>query len=149
MSYNLEPIEDADSDLAKHFGREDSPDHASPESNTEHQQEILPRVEGRLEKSASEKDLTYQKILSDVSAAQHSDDVAAQVSQDASEAHQKIDYESQLTHLVDLAMTQGVEHAVQVAEHLNDYYMLDQLHDRLLHDDLHQKLVERGMIRNE
>jgi hypothetical protein len=45
-----------------------------------------------------------------------------------------------------LAEAKGVVHAVKVAQHLEDNYLLDELHDRLLATDLHDALVKKGMI---
>lgn len=96
------------------------------------------------EKSGAEKDATYSKILSKVTSTVKSDD--DEVMSDASDLDQKTDRESQITHLIDLAMTKGVVHAVDVARKAEDYYLLDQLHDRLLADDLHDALVQKGFI---
>ncbi len=143
--YSLEPIEDVDLNSEE---RLDATEKSTQEISTEtvESRDVSGRIEGVVEKSHSEKDGAYSKILSDVQSAPPSDDVIADISQDASEVHQQMDYESQLQHLIDLAVTKGVLHSVQVAEHLNDYYMLDRLHDQLVHDDLHQKLVDHGMI---
>ena len=97
------------------------------------------------EKNAAEKDATYQNILSKVNATVQTSDKNS-VAQDASVLHQKTDRDSQITHLLDIAMTKGVVHAVNVARHVEDYYMLDQLHDRLLAEDLHDALMQRGLI---
>ncbi len=97
------------------------------------------------EKSVSEQDDAYNKILSKVS--DDDDDVNDDtVMQDASMLHQQTDRESQITHLIDIATTKGVTHAVKVAQKAQDYYVLDQLHDRLLANDLHDALVSRGLI---
>jgi len=149
MSY-LEPIEEGDLHLAERFGGVSSEQQSEdgvlrqPEVQSEEQSES--RVEGASEKSRAEKDHAYGKILAQVQAATPSDDSQADIAQDASEVHRGIDRDSQLSHLVDIALTKGVSHAVATAEHLNDYYMLDQLHDTLVHDDLHQKLIEKGLI---
>ncbi len=125
-------------DLEKRFASE-------KEANSINFEEENSVQESGVEKDSVEKDATYQNILSKVSAtAQPSD--ANSVAQDASVLHQKTDRESQITHLLDIAMTKGVIHAVSVARHVEDYYMLDQLHDRLLADDLHDALTQRGLI---
>ncbi len=101
-------------------------------------------IENVAEKSAAEKDASYQDILSKVKTQNNDDDDS--LMQDASALHQQTDRESQITHLIDLAMTKGVEHAVKVAQKAEDYYVLDQLHDRLLADELHEALMSRGLI---
>ncbi len=97
------------------------------------------------ERSAAESDATYQTILSKVETAKTQVDDAT-VMADASVLDQQVDRESQITHLIDLATTKGVEHAVKVAQKAEDYYILDQLHDRLLADDLHSALLAKGLI---
>ncbi len=104
-------------------------------------------LESTAEKSIAERDASYQNILSKVNAQNNSDDDT--LMQDASNLHQQTNRESQITHLIDLAMTKGVEHAVKVAQKAEDYYVLDQLHDRLLADDLHDALVSRGFIKEQ
>ena len=101
-------------------------------------------IESVAEKSAAEKDASYQNILSKVKTQNDNDDDS--IMQDASTLHQQTDRESQITHLIDLATTKGVEHAVKVAQKAEDYYVLDQLHDRLLADELHEALMSRGLI---
>jgi len=105
-------------------------------------------VESVAEKSVAEKDNSYQNILSKVQS-QNDDDNDDTIMQDASNLHQQTDRESQITHLIDLAMTKGVGHAVKVAQKAEDYYVLDQLHDRLLADELHEALVSQGLIEKE
>ncbi|XLQ20473.1 MAG: hypothetical protein ACKUBY_01695 [Candidatus Moraniibacteriota bacterium] len=97
------------------------------------------------EKSSSEKDTSYQTILSKVKT-QKEDHDEKTVMQDASDLHKEVDRESQITNLIDLAMSKGVAHAVKVAQKAEDYYVLDQLHDRLLSDELHDSLMTRGLI---
>jgi len=123
--------------LEKRFGIESHDD--SAESATENVTEAV------AETHASEKDESYQNILSKV---QHTNDDSDDdaVMQDASVLHQQTDRESQITHLIDLAMTKGVAHSVKVAQKAEDYYVLDQLHDQLLSDDLHDALVAKGLI---
>jgi len=102
-------------------------------------------VEGVAEKSVAEKDSSYQNILSKVQSQSDDNDDDA-LMQDASNLHQQTDRESQITHLIDLAVTKGVGHAVKVAQKAEDYYVLDQLHDRLLADELHEALTSHGLI---
>jgi len=124
--------------LEKRFGVEDK-DNSISEGKVEKAQE------SSFEKSASETDNSYQNILSKVKTQNQTTDDDT-VMQDASALHQQTDRESQIKHLIDLAMTKGVTHAVTVARKAEDYYVLDQLHDRLLSDELHDALAEKGLI---
>jgi hypothetical protein len=47
---------------------------------------------------------------------------------------------------VDIALEKGVIHAVNVAKHLEDNYVLDMFHDKLLSDELHEALMKKGLI---
>ncbi len=106
-------------------------------------------TESTMEKSAAQSDNSYGRVLAKVQSANPTGSALADISQDASEAHQKPDREQQIEHLVELTISKGLDHAVATAEHLGDYYMLDQLHDRLLHDELHEKLIQSGVLRKE
>ncbi len=141
----LEPIDEKDLDLESKFNEKPTggsgPDKpleavasASPEKNVE-------RKEGTVEKEAA-----YAKILSKVKspapALPHDE-----VKSDASLAGQEADVEGRVKRLVDLAMQKGVVHAVQVARHLDDNYVLDELHDKLVADELHEALMKKGLIK--
>ena len=141
---NLEPIEESDLNLEeklRHGSVEDfggSKSEAVPSVNIERE---MPR-----EISASEKDIAYNKILAKVQApTSQTDDTI--VASDAQTGAQKTDAETQIQHLVDLAQHKGVVHAVKVARHMEDNYILDTFHDRLLVDELHDALVKKGMIK--
>lgn len=102
------------------------------------------KVEQVSERVIAESGAVYGHILAQVHTAQKDDH--GKVMQDASSLHQKMDRESQIKHLIDLAMTDGVQHAVKVAQQAEDYYILDQIHDRLLAEDLHAALLTKGLI---
>lgn len=74
---------------------------------------------------------------------QLTDDVAVNI--DAKAVYDETDAEARVTKLVSLAQVKGVEHAVRVAVHLNDYYVLDRMHDELA-DKFYDALKEKGMI---
>lgn len=139
---NLEPIEESDLDMEGKIIR-------GATGKTLEQQVPLAEVEREIpqEMGAVEKDDTYGKILSKVQT--QSDDVFDQsvVANDAKNGAQKIDAESQVSHLIDIAGQKGVIHAVKVAQHMQDNYVLDTFHDRMLADELHDALLEKGMIR--
>ena len=58
-----------------------------------------------------------------------------------------MDAETQIQHLVDLAQQKGIMHAVKVARHMEDNYILDTFHDKMLADELHDALIKKGMIK--
>lgn len=128
--------------LEKRFGVEN--DESSIEFDTENAPEKA--VEKVAEEGVVEKDATYKGTLSKV---QSQSDDDGDVMQDASKVHQKMDRESQITHLIDIAMEKGVTYAVKVAQKTEDYYVLDQLHDRLLTEELHEALESRGFIKED
>jgi hypothetical protein len=145
----LEPIEDGDLDLKNKFIKGGIEGEKRVVSNLpKDDSEIIPtpeapeRKEGRVER-----DDTYAKILAKVK----SSNPAAQsdVSADAKIAGEGTDYENKIIKLVELAEAKGVVHAVKVAQHMEDNYLLDELHDRLLATDLHDALVKKGMIVEE
>lgn len=149
----LEPIEESDLDLKSKFTKGGVPkaekveNESVPKSNLEVKLapetapilETAERKEGQMEKEEA-----YNKILAKVkspSTVLHDD-----VSTDAKTASDETDYENRIIKLVEIAETKGVTHAVKVARHLEDNYLLDELHDRLLATDLHDALVKKGMI---
>jgi hypothetical protein len=127
--------------LEKRFGMEGGENKI--EFDNENSQESS--VEKVVEEGVVERDVAYRQVLSSVQSDDEDDDSA--VMQDASEVHQQMDRESQITQLINLAMEKGVVHAVKVAQKTEDYYVLDQLHDRLLSEELHEALESRGMIK--
>ena len=139
---NLEPIEDSDLDMESKMKKG---------FTKENHQEIAPVSDVEREKpqevSAGEKDNAYNKILSKVQT--QTDDKTSQdeVVSDAQMGAQKMDAETQIQHLIDLAQQKGVVHAVKVARHMEDNFILDTFHDRMLVDELHDALVKKGMIK--
>jgi hypothetical protein len=143
----LEPIEEGDLDLKTKFlkggvpggEKREMPSLPKKETEVAPSAEVLEKKEGRMEKEAA-----YAKILakakSPVATAQ------SDVASDAKSASEETDYEGKIIKLVEIAETKGLVHAVKVAQHLEDNYLLDELHDRLLAADLHDALVKKGMI---
>lgn len=138
----LEPIEEKDLDLRGKFKGE------NPESilqKKENEKEVLISSQ---EKSASEKDASYQKILSKVSSNKNSDlDNDDEIEKDSKGFLQRTDAESQISHLVDVAGQKGVVYAVKLAKHLEDNYILDMFHDKLMSEELHDALLKRGLLK--
>lgn len=141
---NLEPIDEKDLDLASKFG--EAGRMAKKVENRPENPVFNPEQESAREIISAENDKVYNKILSKVKskqAARPSDD---DVKDDAQKTIEKQDAESQIQHLVDIALNKGVVHAVKVAKHLEDNYVLDMFHDKLLSDELHRALMQKGLI---
>jgi len=145
----LEPIDEKDLDMKAKF-IEDSVVEKFVEAPMETQsvasapEETIERKEGNMEK-----DDAYVKILSKTQ--QATSIVPAKpedVKTDAELANQEQSAEAKINNLVNIAMEKGVEHAVKVARHMNDNYMLDGFHDRMMVDELHDALLAKGLIRN-
>lgn len=142
---NFEPIEESDLDLEGKLKKSDvesgvQENVAMPFANVEQE---LPR-----EISAAEKDNTYGKILSKVQTQSDDQNIdSSAIVFDAQVGAAKTDAESQIVHLIEIAGQKGVVHAVKVAQHMQDNYILDTFHDRMLADELHDALVAKGMIK--
>jgi hypothetical protein len=149
----LEPIEEGDENLKGKFlgGSETAPAEKPEVSKLQTEKMSLPEQEPKIEQAperkegAAEKEDAYAKILSKVT-----DDKTAKdedVSADAETAMREKNAESKVNNLVSLAESKGVAHAVKVARHMQDNYILDEFHDKLLSDELHEFLVKKGLIR--
>lgn len=103
---------------------------------------VIERKEGVMEK-----DDGYAKIVSKIKTPSPQT-TAAEVAIDASQAGKLMDVQSRISNLVDIAMQKGVFHAVKVARHLEDNYVLDEFHDKLVTDELHRALIEKGLIKD-
>ena len=139
----LEPITEEDLNLESKFGKvetgkpfEGNKTEALPSQEKEPAKEII----------SAEKDSAYNKILSKIKTPAIGNASDEEIKSDAKEAIEKQDAESQIQHLVDIAQTKGIIHAVKVAKHLEDNYILDMFHDKLLSDELHDALVSKGLI---
>lgn len=58
-----------------------------------------------------------------------------------------LDTAGQVKKLAVLAFEKGISHSIKVARSLNDAYLLDELHDKLI-GELHQELVEKGKLKD-
>jgi hypothetical protein len=140
---NLEPIEESDLDLESRIKRSD----VSMGGAESKEKPFFPvEQEKTVEVSSAEKDTAYGNILAKVQSNAADDIDEMQVSSDAKDAAGKTDAETQIQHLVDIAMQKGVAHAVKVARHMEDNYVLDSFHDRLLADELHDALIKKGLL---
>lgn len=139
-----EEIESIDEkDLARKFGHIEKRD---TQKTTGSSQEEIGNVEnGKVvnEVATAEKDSAYQRILS--KAKQKSGvkkNNKKEIISDAEKTSLQQDAESRIQNLVDLAKEKGVIHSVKVARLLDNNYVLDCLHDKLLEE----KLLEDGLI---
>ena len=138
----LEPIDEKDLDVAGKFGNKpESGALSHPSDQAESQKEKAPEM------ISAEKDQAYQNILSKVQTQSSVPASTGSVSDDAKAASEKMDAESQVKHLVEIATQHGVVHAVKVARHMESNYILDSFHDKLLSQELHDALLEKGLIR--
>ncbi|MEF3691853.1 MAG: hypothetical protein V3574_02220 [Candidatus Moraniibacteriota bacterium] len=102
-----------------------------------------PEKEVAKEISGAEKDASHSKPSPGV----FKDEDEEVVKTDAEIIKQKkMDAESNINHLVELATLKGVTHAVKVARRLDDNYVLDMMHDKLLSEELHKALLEKNLI---
>ncbi|MFA6047531.1 MAG: hypothetical protein WCV59_00305 [Parcubacteria group bacterium] len=165
LKSNLEPVDEGELNLKEKFIGGAQPEKISadsmpkkevittPENITEPVAETMAgegsgKIEGILERKegAMEKDDAYAKIMAKVSPVRQvvqDDEVAG----DAQSVDQETDAESKIRNLVNLAETKSVAHAVSVARHMEDNYVLDEFHDRLLGEELHDALVKKGLIK--
>lgn len=108
------------------------------------------RVEHAPETSAENAKEKYTEMIAQVRSASPTvpmPDTAA-VSIDAKAVYAETDAEARVTKLLSLAETKGPEHAVRVAEHLNDFYVLDRMHDELA-EKFYDALKAKGMLKDE
>ena len=145
--YNLEPVGEDDLNLEERFGKKKERPTSDAPTTEKKEQEIS--HENVLEKSFAERDQAYQKILKKVQGTPGQSAPPHDVQADADAMPTEGNRERQIEHLVDVALTKGVQHAVKVARHVEDYYVLDQLHDRLLADELHDALIEKGLLEQQ
>ncbi|NTW13703.1 MAG: hypothetical protein HGA31_01595 [Candidatus Moranbacteria bacterium] len=68
------------------------------------------------------------------------------VASDAQAVFSEMDIEARVTRLLSLAETKGPEHAVKVAIKLNDFYVLDRMHDEMA-EKFYDALVAKGVIK--
>ncbi|NTV55396.1 MAG: hypothetical protein HGA16_02760 [Candidatus Moranbacteria bacterium] len=71
-----------------------------------------------------------------------------QVELDAKTVYNETDEETRVTMLLSLVETKGPVYAVKVAQHLNDYYVLDRMHDELA-GRFYEALKAKGVLGDE
>jgi hypothetical protein len=137
---NLEPIGEEDLNLKEKFLGGEGKHFPEKPQPFEVEKEIPQEI------SSSEKDDAYSKILSKVQSQVPQNFNPADITKDAEEGARKTDAESQIQHLIDIAQQKGVIYAVKVAQHMENNYILDLFHDRMLSDELHNALLAKGLI---
>lgn len=147
LDSNLEPIND-DLSLAKKFGHIEKNVTESGKKSDESEVFSLEK-EASAEILNAEKDSSYNQILSKVAQKSTEEDNDENIKSDAKIVSEKMDAESQIQHLVDLASTKGAVYAVKVARHMDDNYVLDMLHDKMISEELHRVLVEKNLLAND
>jgi hypothetical protein len=142
----LEPIEENELDLKNKIIEKKAEDLFPVKESALDDEPGFENVAERKE-GVMEKDNAYSKIVSKIKtqSPQTSD---LEVTSDASQAGKIIDTESRINNLVDIAIQKGVFHAVKVAKHLDDNYVLDEFHDKLMMDELHNALMKKGLIKD-
>jgi len=140
----MEPISEDDLNLEKHLKKDNV---FSGEAVSAEQAPHGVEKEVAAEIVSAESDSAYGNILSKIQTHAQSVTDPNSVAADAHAASLKTDADAQVQHLVDVAMAKGVVHAVKVAQHLEDNYVLDTLHDKLLADELHDALLQKGLLK--
>lgn len=148
---NLEPIEEGDVDLASKFGNKarsiETEKSAVTKPEVKLEAPVVPEKAVERKEGSAEKEASYAKILSK-SPAQSPAASDEDVKKDAQSVSLEQDAESKVNNLIGLAQNKGLVHAVKVAKHFEDNYVLDEFHDRLLADELHDALVKKGIIKD-
>lgn len=89
-----------------------------------------------------------EKPQSPTSAQQNDDDDdEQQVQQHAQEVSRLSSPEDQIEKIVQLAITKDPYYAIKVAKHLDDNYILNEVHDRLVQDSVRDEMLKRGLLK--
>lgn len=136
----LEPIDERDLNLENKF--------KFPGKETGSQEKDVFRVEKETPREivGAEKDNAYQDVLAKIKTDDGTQVDPIAVANDAAHLN-TVDPQTHVQHLVEIALQKGMVHAVKVARHMDDNYILDMFHDRLLSDQLHEALLKKGVIK--
>lgn len=128
------------------------PEGASPETGADRSKEAVPSegIEHASETATENAKEKYAEMLAQVQPAIPATSMTADgsVAIDAKAVYDEIDAEARVTKLMSLAETKGAVHAVRVAERLNDFYVLDRMHDELA-EKFYDALKAKGMLKDE
>lgn len=123
-----------------------------PEIGAERSKEIGPSdgIEHAPETAAESAKEKYAEMMAQVQPAAPAAPMTADetVAIDAKAVYDETDAEARVTKLMSLAETKGAVHAVRVAERLNDFYVLDRMHDELA-EKFYDALKAKGMLKDE
>lgn len=138
----LEPISEEDLNLSEKFGHVEK---LGNDIAKKKESLVLPEVKEAKEVVDAEKDAAYAKIASRLTK-DNDDEEAAAVKSDAALVAKKNDAEDQIQHLLDLSKVKGVVYAVKVARQVDDNYILDMLHDKMIGEEFQKALAKEGEI---
>ncbi len=75
------------------------------------------------------------------------DDDKKKINFHAKDISEMEDAETKIAKLVELAQEKDPILAIKIAKHLDENYVLDKLHDRLMEDEIKAVLIEKGLIK--
>ena len=105
-------------------------------------QELYKKEEQRVEQAIEK---TGEKLKQGVPTTQTDEDNGEDVQVQAKEIA-KLDANDQVNHLVQIAETKNPYLALRIAKHLNDNYVLDELHSDLTEDKMRELFVKKGLL---
>ncbi len=133
-------------------GGEKMPEETMPGTGAERSKETGPSdgIEHAPETAAESAKEKYAEMMAQVRPAMPAAPTPADeaVAVDAKAVYDETDAEARVTKLMSLAETKGAAHAVRVAERLNDFYVLDRMHDELA-EKFYDALKAKGMLKDE
>jgi len=100
------------------------------------------------EKKKEEIEKSRKKLEKAVPAKKNSNAGKAEVSRHAKEIGGLEGADQQIEKLIQLAQNEDPFMAIKVAKHLDDNFVLDQLHDGLLEEKTRKILVEKGLLKD-
>ncbi len=112
-------------------------------------EEEVPQVENReaeITKENMQEVASQQAISTQQQATTASDETAKENVEKDFRKIKNLDTARQVEVLSTLAFEKGINHSVSIARNLNDAYLLDELHDRLV-GELHEELVKKGKLK--
>ena len=132
---NLQEIESLEKQLAEKKAAFEKPEHSFEEKETEITKENL------LEKSQSQIPTSTQQVTTD------DEEKKEKHVKKTSEELKSLDTPGKVARLVVIAFEKGIAHSINIAKNMNDAYLLDALHDKLI-GELHDELVKKGKLKD-
>lgn len=109
-----------------------------PRISKEKRKEILEGLEGKIEEAPFSKDDNAKNDQNDRS---------QDVEKHAKEVVEISDPEQQIEKIVQLAISKDPYHAIKVAQHLDNNYILDKVHDELVEEKVIKELIKKGLLK--